>query len=280
VPGEETEPAEIRYEVDDHVALVTLNRPATLNAWTTRMDDLYQEALTTANTDPEIRAVVVTGAGRGYCSGGDLQRITANLDGSSRHVRPGPRYLHAAMIDKPVLAAINGPCIGVGLVQAATCDIRFAAPSALFQAPFSRRGLSAEEGITWYLQRLIGFGATMELLLSGRRFDAREARALGLVTRITDEDVLPAALEYARGLAAECSPSSMAVIKRAMYRSSHMSVGHALEDARRLMRRDFDLPDPKEGVASFRQKRMPQFPPAQPLPGWLAFDVPALEAIE
>lgn len=271
---------EILYRVEDHVAVVTLNRPAKLNAWTTGMDDRYQEALSSANTNPEVRVVVVTGAGRGYCSGGDLQRISANIDGSHRHVQPGPRYLRAAMIDKPVIAAINGPCVGVGLVQASTCDIRFASDTAFFQASFSRRGLSGEEGITWYLQRLVGFGAAMELLISGRRFDVCEARDLGLVSRITAENVLSAALEYAHQLSTECSPNAMAAIKRAMYRSSQMSVGDALQDARRLMRRDFNLPDPHEGVASFREKRTPRFPALQALPDWFAFEVPALEAIE
>lgn len=278
--GADTDLPELLYRVEDQVAVITLNRPAKLNAWTTGMDDLYQEALSSANTDPGVRAVVVTGAGRGYCSGGDLQRISANIDGSQRHVRPGPRYLRAAMIDKPVIAAINGPCVGIGLVQAATCDIRFAADTAFFQAAFSRRGLSGEEGIAWYLQRLVGFGAAMELLISGRRFCADEARTLGLLSRITSGNVLSDALEYARQLAVECSPSSMAAIKRAMYRSSDMSVGDALLDARRLMRRDFSLPDPHEGVASFKEKRTPQFPPLQPLPDWLTFDVPILEAID
>jgi enoyl-CoA hydratase/carnithine racemase len=271
---------EILYRTQDRVAVITLNRPARLNAWTTGMDDLYQQALSAADTDPDVRAVVVTGAGRGYCSGGDLQRISANIDGTRRHVRPGPRYLRAAMIGKPVLAAINGPCIGIGLVQAATCDIRFAADTAFFQAAFARRGLSGEEGITWYLQRLIGFGPAMELLLSGRRFGADEALALGLVSRITGDDVLGTALEYAGELAVQCSPSAMAAIKRAMYRSSHLTAGEALLDARRLMRRDFDLPDPHEGVASFREKRTPRFPPPRPLPDWLAFEVPPLEAID
>ena len=248
-------------DLEEGVALLTLNRPDRLNAWTDELENAYFDALTACGADPDVRAIVVTGAGRGFCAGADmesLQQIGAN---GVTHRDRRPQTL-ALTIPKPVIAAINGPCAGIGLVQALMCDLRFAANGAKFTTAFARRGLVAEHGISWILPRLVGPARALDLLLSGRVILAEEAAALGLVNRALErERLLDETLAYARDLAANCSPASMASMKAQVYADLDRGVTEALPNADRLMVESLQAPDFVEGVQSFLERREPNFAP-------------------
>lgn len=244
------------------VALLTLNRPDRLNAWTGQLAVRYFACLDRAAADPEVRVIVITGAGRGFCAGADmdaLQTVSDRGDGASASAgRRGPH--ETALIPKPVIAAVNGACAGVGMVIAAMCDIRFAATTAKFTTAFSRRGLVAEYGMSWILPRLVGTSHAFDLLYSGRVFLGDEAARMGLVNEaVAPEALLDRALSYAIELATVASPTSMAVIKRQLYADWDRSLPEATETAIELMNASLRRPDLKEGIASYMQKRPPHF---------------------
>jgi len=245
----------------DGVLLLTLNRPDRLNAWTPEIEKRYFGFLAQANDDPTVRAIVVTGAGRGFCAGVDMEALQAIGTGATFD-HSGKPQTFPLTIEKPILAAINGACAGLGLVQAMMCDVRFAAAGAKFTTAFVRRGLVAEHGISWLLPRLVGHAAALDLLLSGRVILADEAASLGLVNRVVEPAaLLETALGYARDLAANCSPAAMARIKRQVYRHYELALAPALEETNRLMAASLEEPDFREGVASFVEKRPPNFAP-------------------
>src|SRR5438874_1551482 len=175
----------VQHEVDGRVALLTLNRPERLNAWTGEMERAYFGALQDCAASQDVRVIVVTGAGRGFCAGADMQDLKAigNGDVDSAAAADRRPQTFPLTIPKPIIAAINGPCAGIGLVQALMCDIRFAAKGAKLTTAFARRGLIAEHGSSWILPRLIGPARALDLLMSGRIFLAEEAERLGLVNR-------------------------------------------------------------------------------------------------
>jgi enoyl-CoA hydratase/carnithine racemase len=252
-------------DISDGVAVLTLNRPDRLNAWTQEMERTYFSALQECGESAEVRVIVVTGAGRGFCAGADMQDLqdlgegTIDTDAAAHAQERRPQsFPHT--IEKPIIAAINGPCAGIGLVQALMCDIRFAAAGAKLTTAFARRGLVAEHGISWILPRLIGPARALDLLLSGRVVLAEEAQALGLVNRVLPaEQLLTETVEYARELAVNCSPASMATMKRQVYADLALALPGALEKADRLMLESFAAPDFVEGVASFIERRDPHF---------------------
>lgn len=252
---------------DDGVALLTLNRPDRLNAWTYEMQVALFDLLQTCADDKRVRMIVITGAGRGFCPGADMNDLGAlSSDGAAveaRANRTDTRPITFAMaIPKPVIAAINGACAGLGLAFALTCDIRFCAQNAKLTTAFSRRGLIAEHGTSWILPRLVGPACALDLLLSARVLRGSEAAELGLVNRaVEDELVLETALQYARDLAANVSPASMATIKRQVYEALTEPLGEALDHANALMLESFSKPDFAEGVRSFVEKRQPAFQP-------------------
>jgi enoyl-CoA hydratase/carnithine racemase len=252
---------------DDGVALLTLNRPDRLNAWTYGMQIALFDLLERCAEDERVRVIVITGAGRGFCPGADMKDLSAlssNGDAvQARADRTDMRPITFAMsIPKPVIAAINGACAGLGLAFALTCDVRFCAENAKLTTAFSRRGLIAEHGTSWILPQLVGPAVALDLLISARVFRGSEAAELGLVNRaVADERVLEIALEYARDVSANVSPSSMATIKRQVYEALTRPLGDALEDANALMLESFAKPDFVEGVRSFVEKRPPAFPP-------------------
>jgi enoyl-CoA hydratase/carnithine racemase len=248
------------YEVRDGVALVTLNRPERNNGMTGALELAYFARLAQAAADREARAVVVTGAGRSFCPGADLANTPEPDDEPLPNTKIATTF--PLTIDKPLVAAINGGCAGVGLVQALQCDVRFAASQAKFTTAFARRGLIAEYGIAWLLPRIVGYAAATDLLVSGRVFDAAEAVRLGLVTSVVDRaEVLDLALGYARDVASNVSPSSMATIKRQLRRYQTTGLDDAVADSTELMRQSTVGPDFKEGVASYLEGRVPAFAP-------------------
>jgi enoyl-CoA hydratase/carnithine racemase len=257
-----TTPEEVvLHEARDGVALLTLNRPNRLNAWTSEMEKRYFDLLDGADRDPEIRAVVVTGAGRGFCAGADMEALQA-IGGGGTPRDSARAQTFPLTVRKPILAAINGPCAGIGLVQALMCDLRFAAAGVKFTTAFVRRGLIAEHGCSWLLPRLVGHATALDLLISGRVVLAEEAAAMGLVNRVVAPDsLLESALAYARDLATHCSPSAMAVIKRQVYAHYQTDLPTALRESNEYMRASLRAPDFREGVASFVERREPRFAP-------------------
>jgi enoyl-CoA hydratase/carnithine racemase len=252
----------VLYSESSGVATLTLNRPQRLNAWTPALSTRYFDLLEHADDDPGVRVIVVTGAGRGFSAGADMDV----LQGSESAAAPDARLQTFPLsIRKPIVAAINGPCAGIGLVLALMCDLRFAAAGAKFTTAFSRRGLVAEHGSSWILPRLIGHARALDLLYSGRVFLAEEALALGLVNRVVaPEDLLDETLAYARDLVANCSPAALAEMKRQVYAAYESDLASAVALANRLMVESFGRPDFKEGVASFVEKRPPVFTPLPP----------------
>jgi enoyl-CoA hydratase/carnithine racemase len=250
-------------EVQDGVATITLNRPERLNAWTQQLERDYFAALAQCAESQDVRAIVVTGAGRGFCAGADMQELQSlGEDGVSEDQRNGARtaQTYPLTVPKPIVAAINGPCAGIGLVQALMCDIRFVAEDAKLTTAFARRGLVAEHGISWVLPRLVGPARALDLLLSGRVVLGREAAAMGLVNAaMPRETVLEQTLAYARDLAVNCSPASMATMKRQVYADLQRAVPDALHEADQLMLASFAAPDFAEGVTSFLERREPRF---------------------
>lgn len=269
---------DILYGVDNGVATVTLNRPDFLNAWTRQMEQDVRAAMTEATQDDGVRAIILTGEGRGFCAGADMSLLSAVQDGdeqdaSIRGQRPGPieggldlsddfglRYDYFPSVPKPIIGAINGPCAGLGMVMALYTDVRFAAESAVFTTAFSRRGLIAEHGISWTLPRLVGQAAALDLLLSARKVRAPEALQLGLVNQVyPDDELMDAACAYANDLANNVSPRSIAVMKRQLYTTPFQDLGQAIEDANVEMAASLKCDDFKEGVAHFVEKRPAKF---------------------
>jgi enoyl-CoA hydratase/carnithine racemase len=249
----------VTYDVSDGVAVITLNRPDRLNAWIPAMQVRYFDLLEEAGADPDVRAIVVTGAGRGFCAGADMEVLqgTGAADDARGDDRPQTFPL---TIPKPVIAAINGPAAGLGLVMALMCDIRFAASGAKLTTAFARRGLIAEHGISWVLPRLVGSANALDLLFSGRVVLAEDAVPMGLVNAVHPrEELLDRTLEYARELATWSSPTSMAVMKRQVYEHLERGAAESLDESNRLMAESFERPDFAEGVASFVEGRPPEF---------------------
>ena len=262
----------VLYEVrDTGVAVLTLNRPERMNGWGGGLATAFYERLDDAEADPAVRAIVVTGKGRAFCAGADMGSLntisTATVDGAGGTdvgKLVGARHPHFVMtMRKPVVAAINGACAGMGqLTMALVCDVRFAAAGAKFTTSFARRGLIAEYGISWILPRVVGWGTALDLLLSGRVFLADEAAELGLVKEVVPPDeLLPRAIGYAEDIAANCAPSSLAVIKQQVYADTMRDVFEASDRAEKLMHESMQRPDFIEGITSFFEKRPPNFPP-------------------
>ncbi len=242
------------------VLVLTLNRPDRLNAWNDALEARYYEHLDAAEADPEVRAIVLTGAGRGFCAGADMDILSGPEDEATA-ARPRPRNFPLTL-RKPLIAAINGAAAGLGLVEALYCDFRFCAPAAKLTTAFVRRGLVAEYGTAWLLPRLVGASRALDLLLSGRVVLGAEAQAIGLVDELADPDaLLDTAVAYATDLTINCSPTSMAVIKRQVFDALDQGFADSYADSERLVLESFERPDVREGVDSYLEKRPPNFPP-------------------
>ena len=261
---------EILYQVQDRVATVTLNRPEKLNAWTAVMARELREALTAAQADEGVRTIVITGAGRGFCSGADMSRLAAAAAGQSTLGAPAAptegieanfaqRLSYMLAIKKPILAAINGPVAGVGLVVTFYCDMRYMAAGAKLTTAFARRGLIAEHGIAWLLPRLIGPMNALDLLYTARSVEAAEAEQMGLVRVLPAEGFREAVQARAADIANLSSPRSTRIIKQQVYEAMFQSLAQATAIANREQEICRDTEDFREGVAHFLEKRKPHF---------------------
>ena len=256
----------VLYEEVDGVALVSLNRPERLNSWTSELGSEYFNALDRAAESADVKAIVVTGAGRGFCSGADMDMLQGIGARDGEEETPvelrTERHDYALTIPKPVVAAINGACAGLGFVHAMMCDIRFAAAGAKFTSAFARRGLIAEHGVSYMLPRVVGPSNALDILMSGRVFMAEEAKEMGVVSRVLPPDELvTATVEYARELGRYSAPWSMAQMKNQVWSQLDMARTESLEESNRVMAQSLKRPDFKEGVASFVEKRDPAFEP-------------------
>ena len=263
----------------DGVTTITLNRPDRLNAWTPQMANEVRAAIEAAGNDPDQRVIVLTGAGRGFCAGADmnaLQSIESGQGGRTERravtFRPaaGPAigdeyeglfsYLYEC--PKPIMAAINGPCAGIGLIMTLYCDMRYVADDATMTTSFAQRGLIAEHGLSWLLPRLVGEANALDLLFTARKFKGAEAAQMGLVNAaIAGDDLMDHVNGVAQHLATQVSPRSVAVMKRQIRRAYHQTFAEALTTADAEMEQSFSAPDFKEGVASFVERRAPAFKP-------------------
>lgn len=252
----------VRFELDEvGVATITLDDPDNRNAWSPAMENAYFALLDRAAADPDVRVVVLTGAGRTFCPGLAMGRLDQVAAGGLRLADRRPQYT-PRLFPKPMIGAINGACAGIGLVQVLQCDVRFAADGARFSTAFARRGLSAEYNLAWVLPRLVGVEIALDLLLSARTFEAAEAHRIGLVSRLSAPgEVLADAVAYARDLAVNCAPTALAVIRREVYASLDVDFNEGLRRAFAGMAYLNGRPDLAEGVASFKEKRTAHFAP-------------------
>jgi enoyl-CoA hydratase/carnithine racemase len=248
------------------VLLLTLNRPDRLNAWTPELEDEYFALLDEAEADGEVRAVVLTGAGKGFCAGADMANLSRVSEGQERVNRPVPRT-RPAMLRKPLIAAMNGATAGLGLIEALYCDVRFCTAEAKITTAFSRRGLIAEYGLAWMLPRLVGQSRALDLLMSARVIRGEAAHRMGLVDHLVDaERLVEEAVAYAQDIAENASPTSISIIKQQVRDALEGGFVASSEEAERLTNEAVRRPDFAEGVNSYLEKRPPEFAPL-PAPG-------------
>ena len=266
---------DITVAVDQRVCTITLNRPDRLNAWTERMEGEMREAVLAAEADAQVRAIVVTGAGRGFCAGADMDILEAGVaaGGAEPEATPPPaadslhgldrnyawRFSYLLQVKKPVFAAINGPIAGIGLCMALFCDFRYMAEGQKMTTAFAKRGLIAEHGASWMLPRLVGLTHALDLLMSARTLVTAEAAQIGLVKALPADGFLAAVQQMARELVHSASPRSIGVIKRQVYDGLFQDLDQAWRRADEDMAASFASEDFKEGVAHFLEKRAPNF---------------------
>jgi enoyl-CoA hydratase/carnithine racemase len=279
---------QIVYEVQDRIVTVTLNRPERLNAWTPVMEREVRAAMTEATADETVRVIILTGAGRGFCSGADMSGLNQASQTTSKRsslterlatmraeaYASGPipgglelpqafsyRHAYFPTVPKPIIAALNGPTAGVGLIVALYADVRFASQAAVFTTAFARRGLVAEHGIDWILPRIVGLPNAIDLLLSARKITAEEALQMGLVNKVfARESFMSEVRAYALELATMVSPRSMRVMKQQLFRAQNLDFGAALHASIPDVVESLSSEDFKEGVAHFVERRTPNFP--------------------
>jgi len=266
------------YQVADRVATIILNRPDKLNAWTGVMEQEVRAAIYEAEKDENVRVIILTGAGRGFCAGADMSllgaiaqeglghggaHVLANTgNGHRQNVRADfqKKYSYFPSIQKPVIAAVNGPAVGLGFIISLYCDLRFASDNARFGTAFAKRGLIAEYGLAWLLPRLIGPANALDMLFSARLVDAGEALRMGLVNQVFPQhSFLESVSAYAKDLANNVSPRSLRVIKEQVYNAMFQTLSEAFETSEQEMLQSLQCEDFKEGVAHFLEKRAATF---------------------
>jgi enoyl-CoA hydratase/carnithine racemase len=257
--------SQIIYDKSDGVATVTLNRPSRLNAYTWTMHREMREAMTDADQDDSIGAIVITGAGKSFCAGLDVEDLRTISKGGKEAKAGMPEerqamFVYLTELKKPVIGALNGHSVGIGMAMTLYFDIRIAAEGAKLCFIFVRRGLAPEVGTTWLLPRLIGFGPAMEMGLTGRMVGAREALELKLVHRVVPDDELVASAQaLGRDIAANCTPLGVAEAKRSFYRHQTIDLAAALAENETSSRKMNKSEDFKEAIRAFAEKRPPRF---------------------
>ena len=270
----------ILYDTSDFVATITLNRPDRLNALIKQLEEELLDALRSAEESDDVRVIVLTGAGRGFCAGADMKGLgdssggewteSAQEDFLKNRLPPRPHddtrsdfqktYTYFPAIRKPMIAAINGASVGLGFVLPLYCDIRIASDRARFGTAFAQRGLVAEHGVSWILPRLVGVSNALDLLYSARLIGAEEALRMGLVSRVVEHDsLMDTVKEYANHLATMVSPRALSIMKKQVYNALFQTLEEATDFANREMVKSFATEDFKEGVAHFIEKRAPKF---------------------
>jgi enoyl-CoA hydratase/carnithine racemase len=259
---------DLELSIDDPVAIVRLNRPEKLNAFTYDTLTEIRRAITSAAADPRVVGIVITGNGRGFCAGLDAQALAAVTSGGGTRQRPEPKedelpglFTYFLEVPKPIIAAVNGVAAGGGVVLASMCDVRFASTAASFTTIFLKRGLVAEHGTTWILPRLMSPGRALDLLWTSDRIDGETAHRLGLVEHLTEpEELVNRACDYVRRIAASASPASVADTKRMVYRHAGMGYPEALREVDKVQWAAVSRPDAAEGARALLERREPKFP--------------------
>ena len=260
---------QILYAVKDRVATITFNRPERMNAWTPVMQNEVRDAIDKASADDGVRAIVLTGDGRAFCAGADMEGLGARAQdpklAAGLHENKktddnfDQRYSYLLAVPKPIIAGINGPAAGIGLVLTFYCDIRFMAEGTKLSTSFARRGLICEYGSAWILPRLIGPMNALDMMLSGRTMTAEEAAAMGLVKLLPAQGFHSAVHGFAKDFAELSSPRSMRIMKHQIYQSYFQTLAEATHLANDELVKCFGTEDLKEGVAHFVEKRKPNF---------------------
>jgi enoyl-CoA hydratase/carnithine racemase len=265
---------EITYEKSERVAIVSYNRPERMNAWTMKMGEEARAAMLDADKDPNIGAIILTGAGRAFCAGADMQSLNNLARGTDQLAeagRPLPgteelnpnfrgRFSWMMALKKPVIGAINGPAVGMGFANSLYCDIRIAAEKARMGLIFTRRGLGIEFGSSWLLPRIVGIANAMDLAVTGRLIDGNEALRMGLVTKVVpDAELMPATRALASEIATQCSPLGISHVKRLVYSHLFTDLSTALFDDDQSAADLLKSEDFKEGIKAFMEKRAPKF---------------------
>ena len=275
--NKEVEYEELNYEVDGPSAVITLNRPKALNALTVTMLNELKHAFARAESDQAVVGIVLTGAGRGFCAGMDMNNLSEQSKGNSaggekRRVlesAPGDEtmgenfsvaFTYIMAIRKPVIVGVNGACAGLGMSIALLGDMRFGTENSRFVTAFSQRGLIAEHGQSWVLPRLVGSSRALDLLWSSRKVGAEEALRIGLMDRVVaTDDLLSECQAYIENLAANCSPTSLMMMKKQVYRHMNENLHDAMVESNEWMAESLRREDFKEGVESFLERRSPEF---------------------
>lgn len=263
---------QVLYEVSGPVATVTLNRPTRMNALTKVLERELRAAMEQADRDSNVRVIVLTGAGRAFCAGMDMEELEVLPPDDIRAqewMRPfdmnrradyQTRYSYFPGLQKPVIAAINGASAGLGLIMALYSDFRIASEKAVFATAFAKRGLIAEHGIAWILPRIVGHAHAADLLLSSRKVNAQEALSIGLVSRVVPADnLMDHVYQYANDLAENVSPRSIRVMKRQLWEAPYQTLSEAVTLANHEMFHSIQSDDFKEGISHFLEKRPARF---------------------
>jgi enoyl-CoA hydratase/carnithine racemase len=259
--------SQIIYEKSDNIAQITFNRPTRSNAMTMPMVAQMRDAMEDADRDSSIGAIVVTGAGKSFCAGLDMGVLAQRMAGSNdpevrpeAYSNPHEQFAYMFELGTPTIAALNGATVAAGFTMALHFDFRIMAESARLSMLFARRGLTPEHGSTWILPRLVGIQSAIDIMLTGRTIEAREALAMGLVNRVVpDGELVAAARELARDLAVQCSPAGLAETKRMAYRHLNTDYRTATRENLDAMLRVFKVGDFKEGFRAYAEKRPPRF---------------------
>lgn len=265
----------VRYEVDRRIACITLNRPHRNNAWTGTMDREYRACLAEADRDPSVRVIIVTGAGKRFCVGGDSQALEGHVERGSYdtglqgdEAEPGyglePEFDHPFAshfgLSKPVIAAVNGAAAGIGMALAMFADLRFASPGAKFTTAHGKLGLPPEYGLSWLLPRMVGVPRAMDILLTSRVLLAEEALEWGLINTIYPEtELLDRTLDFAEALTSGVAAGSLQTTRQQVYRDLHGDIGRSVTDSMRLLNEMMAGEEYREGVTALTEKRPPRF---------------------